>query len=37
MHDWDNMFSRVSVSVFNDSDIDGVVSFETREMILQGE
>ena len=27
MHDWDNMPSRVSVSVFNDSDIDGVVSF----------
>ena len=36
MHDWDNMFSRVSVSVFNDSDIDGVVSFETREMMSSG-
>ena len=36
MHDWDNMPSRVSVSVFNDSDIDGVVSFETREMMSSG-
>ena len=34
--DWNDMRYRVSASVFNDSDVDGVVSFEAREMYLGG-
>ena len=33
MHDWSNRRSRVLVSVFNDGDVDGIVSFEAREMM----
>ena len=31
-----NRRSRVSVNVFNDSDVDGVVSFEARDMTFSG-
>lgn len=37
MHDWSNRRSRVLVSVFNDGDVDGIVSFEAREMMSSGE
>ncbi|WP_455508793.1 hypothetical protein [Butyricimonas paravirosa] len=36
VRDRNNVRSRVLVSVFNDSDIDGVVSFEAREMMSSG-
>ena len=34
--DQGNRRSRVSVNVFNDSDVDGVVSFEARDMTFSG-
>ena len=34
--DWNDMRYRVSASVYNDSDVDGVVSFEAREMYSGG-
>ena len=36
IRDQANRRSLVSVSVFNDSDVDGVVSFEARDMIFSG-
>lgn len=36
IRDQANRRSRVSVNVFNDSDVDGVVSFEARDMIFSG-
>lgn len=36
IRDQANRRSRVSVNVFNDSDVDGVVSFEARDMTFSG-
>lgn len=36
MHDVANMRYRVSVSVFNDSDVDGVVSFCANDVVFSG-
>lgn len=36
IRDQGNRRSRVSVNVFNDSDVDGVVSFEARDMTFSG-